>query len=269
MSMTDVVETLDVRDMIPRERHPAIFARLDALKPGEGLRLINDHNPAPLRSQLITERPNLFTWEPEMLGPESWVVRIHRVRLGEETASGSAYQISAEKKKPAFVLPTQPLRDEHQELLPRIAMLKTVADSIGSARGMTIQRELREACQFLTWHLLPHAQAEERVLYPAVGKLLGAPEATASMSYDHTAIRQRTQELEHMQARLEETGIDQEQERELRCLLYGLFTLLTVHVAKEEELFLPLLDARLTSKEASHLFEEMEKAASEAKGGGA
>jgi uncharacterized protein (DUF2249 family) len=64
--MTEIsVVTLDVRDMAPRDRHPTIFARLDALKPGNSLRLVNDHDPAPLRYQLLAERPDLFTWEPE------------------------------------------------------------------------------------------------------------------------------------------------------------------------------------------------------------
>jgi uncharacterized protein (DUF2249 family) len=76
--MTEI-STLDVRNMVPRERHPAIFARLDALKPGGILRLVNDHNPAPLRYQLLAERPDMFNWEPERQGPDEWVIRIQRV----------------------------------------------------------------------------------------------------------------------------------------------------------------------------------------------
>jgi len=78
MTETAVV-TLDVRNMAPRDRHPTIFARLDALKPGNSLRLVNDHNPAPLRYQLLAEHPDMFTWEPEQQGPEEWIIRIHKV----------------------------------------------------------------------------------------------------------------------------------------------------------------------------------------------
>jgi uncharacterized protein (DUF2249 family) len=81
MAETTVI-TLDVRNMVPRERHPAIFARLDALKVGDSLRLINDHDPAPLRYQLLAERPDMFAWEPEVQGPEEWIIRIRKV--GEE-----------------------------------------------------------------------------------------------------------------------------------------------------------------------------------------
>ncbi len=74
------VVTLDVRDMIPRERHPKIFALLDELNNGDVLRLINDHDPRPLRYQLLAERPDQFNWEPEQQGPTEWIVRIEKVK---------------------------------------------------------------------------------------------------------------------------------------------------------------------------------------------
>jgi hypothetical protein len=48
--------------------------------------------------------------------------------------------------------------------------------------------------------------------------------------------------------------------------LYGLYALVKVHFAKEEEVYLPLLDARLTTGEAHAMFEAMEAAAKAAKG---
>jgi iron-sulfur cluster repair protein YtfE (RIC family) len=55
------------------------------------------------------------------------------------------------------------------------------------------------------------------------------------------------------------------QSKALRRVLYGLYALVKVHFAKEEELYLPLLDARLSPAEAEHMFADMEKAAKEAK----
>ncbi len=77
MAEATVVD-LDVREMIPRERHSTIFARFDALNAGETLRLINDHDPKPLYYQLMAERPGMFAWEPEQQGPEVWVIRIRK-----------------------------------------------------------------------------------------------------------------------------------------------------------------------------------------------
>ncbi|HYK86991.1 MAG TPA: DUF2249 domain-containing protein [Ktedonobacteraceae bacterium] len=72
------VTDLDVREMIPRERHTTIFARFDSLQPGDTLRLINDHDPKPLYYQLAAERPELFAWEPEQQGPDAWIIRIRK-----------------------------------------------------------------------------------------------------------------------------------------------------------------------------------------------
>jgi uncharacterized protein (DUF2249 family) len=69
---------LDVRELIPRERHSTIFARFDALDAGETLRLVNDHDPKPLHYQLMAQRPGVFAWEPEQQGPEIWVIRIRK-----------------------------------------------------------------------------------------------------------------------------------------------------------------------------------------------
>lgn len=71
--------TLDVRDLAPRDRHARIFATFDALAPGRALRLINDHDPRPLKYQFAAEREGAATWEPEHEGPDAWIIRIGKV----------------------------------------------------------------------------------------------------------------------------------------------------------------------------------------------
>jgi uncharacterized protein (DUF2249 family)/quercetin dioxygenase-like cupin family protein len=74
--------TLDVRDLAPRDRHARIFATFNALRPGEALRLINDHDPKPLKYQFAAEHAGEATWEPEQAGPEVWIVRIGKLAVG-------------------------------------------------------------------------------------------------------------------------------------------------------------------------------------------
>jgi uncharacterized protein (DUF2249 family) len=69
---------LDVRDLVPRERHERIFSELASLEPGRQVRLINDHDPKPLHYQLLAEHPAEFDWDEEEMGPERWVVAITR-----------------------------------------------------------------------------------------------------------------------------------------------------------------------------------------------
>lgn len=70
------MQTLDVRPLAPRDRHEKIFDELDRLGLGEVLKLVNDHDPAPLRYQLDATRPGQYRWEYVDSGPQDWAVEI-------------------------------------------------------------------------------------------------------------------------------------------------------------------------------------------------
>jgi iron-sulfur cluster repair protein YtfE (RIC family) len=160
---------------------------------------------------------------------------------------------------------TQPLRDEHKELIPHIVALRTAADAVGDVTPDALRVAIDEAYDFLAHHLIPHAQAEERALYPVVGKVLGAPEATNTMSRDHVEVGSLTDELGGLREKIRAAAPSPAQIKDLRRVLYGLYALVKVHFAKEEEVYLPILDQRLGADEAREMFEAMEKAAGEAK----
>ena len=69
---------LDVRVIPPRDKHPTIFRTFESLAKGQSLTLINDHDPKPLRYQLMAEHPNKFDWAYEAEGPDVWRVKISR-----------------------------------------------------------------------------------------------------------------------------------------------------------------------------------------------
>ncbi|HEX5625517.1 MAG TPA: DUF542 domain-containing protein, partial [Saprospiraceae bacterium] len=77
-------KVLDVTLLEPRQKHPTIFSRLDALLPGEDLIILNDHDPKPLYYQLLSERGHAFAWEYLQEGPEQWQVKITRRVPGED-----------------------------------------------------------------------------------------------------------------------------------------------------------------------------------------
>jgi iron-sulfur cluster repair protein YtfE (RIC family) len=160
---------------------------------------------------------------------------------------------------------TQPLREEHQELLPHIEAIRTAADAIGETPLSELRPQIDAVYDFLAYHLLPHAQAEEAALYPVVGKVMGAPEATGTMSRDHVEVDRLIDDLGRIRSSVSGSTLTASQIKDLRRVLYGLYTLVKVHFAKEEEVYLPILDARLTPDEARSLFEVMEQAAGEAK----
>lgn len=160
---------------------------------------------------------------------------------------------------------TEPLREEHQDLLPRVAALKATADALSGGSAEVLHDRIGEACEFLTGHLIPHAIAEDRVLYPVVCRVMGSDSATKTMSRDHVEVGKLTDELGRLRGEVSGAIPSEATKNELRRVLYGLYTLVQVHFAKEEEVYLPLLDERLDETSAAEMFEAMEKAASEAK----
>src|SRR5512134_1216113 len=155
---------------------------------------------------------------------------------------------------------TQPLRDEHKELIPHIEKILEVADSIPEASLEQIRDGVKEVYEFLAYHLIPHAQAEEAALYPVVQKALGSPEATLTMSRDHVEVGRYVAELADLQQDISPRNF-----KALQRVLYGAYALVKVHFAKEEEVYLPILDERLSSEQAREMFEAMENAAGDAK----
>ena len=76
--MSNKIVTLDLRPMPPFERHEKIFQVWNNLKSGETLKIINDHDPRPLRYHFATNYEGEFQWEYEQEGPVDWIVNIKR-----------------------------------------------------------------------------------------------------------------------------------------------------------------------------------------------
>ena len=70
---------LDIRPVVPREKHPTIMKAFDDLQNGEAFQLINDHDPVPLYYQFNAEKANQFGGEYVERGPEVWRVNISKV----------------------------------------------------------------------------------------------------------------------------------------------------------------------------------------------
>ena len=130
--------------------------------------------------------------------------------------------------------PTEPFRREHEHLLEHIEHIATAAREMPRLSDEERAALRDRILGFLRGTLIPHAKAEEEVLYPAWSELLGFSGAAAPMIHDHEAIVARIDQL----ARTDVHDVDGLQE-----LLYGLYALIGVHFRKEEDLQLPAFDA--------------------------
>jgi len=72
-------DVVDVRTLIPAQRHAKIFELVNQLTPGGRFVLVNDHDPKPLYYQLEAEYPKQFSWTYLERGPEVWRVEIGKL----------------------------------------------------------------------------------------------------------------------------------------------------------------------------------------------
>ncbi|UOX90616.1 cadmium-translocating P-type ATPase [Amycolatopsis sp. FBCC-B4732] len=157
------------------------------------------------------------------------VVILNALRaLGDRKARGPA---------PAAMV--RRFESEHERLLPARAAVRQAADALAEGATPAADAAVRAACRSLTDQLLPHEQAEETELYPALATALGGPEGTVTMSREHAEIGRLARRLQRHVAEAS-GGIQPDQVDDLRATLYGLDAVLTLHFAQEEEAYFTL-----------------------------
>jgi hypothetical protein len=121
-----------------------------------------------------------------------------------------------------------PLRTEHAQLeaLPAAAIATEGSED-------EVPAALDAALAFLRESLIPHAWTEDAVLYPMVEQVMHAPGATATMSRDHVEVVRLTAALQRVRDSLQGAP-DPDRRRELQRILYGLYAIIRLHFAKEE-----------------------------------
>lgn len=128
---------------------------------------------------------------------------------------------------------TEPFRREHRQLFSHIEHLAQAARDVRELDADERTALVNGILDFLRGTLVPHARAEEEVMYPEWAKLVGFRDAAVMLVHDHEAIVSRIE-------RLERAGV--EDVDTLQELLYGLYALISVHFAKEEDIQLPAFD---------------------------
>ena len=129
---------------------------------------------------------------------------------------------------------TEPFRQEHAALKSHIEHVAQAAREVPRLSPAEREAVVERILDFLRGTLVPHARAEEEVLYPEWAKLVGFDDAAVPMVHDHEAIVARVDRL----ADADVGDVDTLQE-----LLYGLHALISTHFDKEEDIQLPAFDA--------------------------
>jgi len=135
-------------------------------------------------------------------------------------------------------------RAEHNKLLPRIRSIRVLADRLDVLDPATARSELVSVHRFLTDEVIPHENAEDKIVYPAIAKMIGGDDPTAVMSRAHLEISHLITILGRSLEELDGHGPTPDDLRELRRLLYGLDAVLRLHFAQEDESYLALLESQ-------------------------
>lgn len=134
---------------------------------------------------------------------------------------------------PTDVAVARRLKVEHDATLGVVEQIRAVADGLS-----------RQDCQLAPVHtllgrlegeLLPHERADEELLVPLVARALGSAAATAAMSRTHAEIEHQVGRLRRLLGDLADNTVQPEDVAELRRLLYGLYAVLRLHNAQEDE----------------------------------
>ncbi|MGZ4592671.1 MAG: heavy metal translocating P-type ATPase [Actinomycetes bacterium] len=134
---------------------------------------------------------------------------------------------------PADVAVALRLRAEHDAVLPLIEQIRSLADRLPT-HGCDLT-PVWALLSRLEGELIPHERADERLLVPLVDRALGGRDATAALSRTHAEIEHQVSRLRRLLVGIDNETVQPEDVVELRRLLYGLYAVLRLHNAQEEE----------------------------------
>jgi heavy metal translocating P-type ATPase len=133
-------------------------------------------------------------------------------------------------------------QEEHLAIRSDTDRLRDVADELDGLDPEAALAALRGVHRMLVDEVGPHEDAEEQILYPALGRFLGGNDPMAPMSRAHIEITHQIRRLGQLLDEMDPGGMDETDVLEVRSLLYGLHAILKLHTAQEDENYLSLAD---------------------------
>ncbi|HEX7805040.1 MAG TPA: heavy metal translocating P-type ATPase, partial [Cellulomonas sp.] len=134
---------------------------------------------------------------------------------------------------PSDIATAHVLRTEHDAMHAVVEQIRAVADALSTRDSDLVPAHA--LLDRLERELIPHERADEALLVPLVARALGGSDATASLSRTHAEIEHQVNRLRRLLRDVDNDTVQPEDVVELRRLLYGLYAVLRLHNAQEEE----------------------------------
>jgi hypothetical protein len=150
---------------------------------------------------------------------------------------------------PAGPRASESFRAEHAQILVRVDETEAHAVALTSSAVSDIEERVHAVVHFFRDELMPHARAEEHVLYAVADRIVGAPPPyrwTDSLRHEHTVVHAAIEEMTAI-AR----GADRSPETlaTLSRLALRTLGLLRGHFGAEEEVVLDAIDRAMTAED--------------------
>jgi hemerythrin-like domain-containing protein len=138
---------------------------------------------------------------------------------------------------------TDPFRAEHVEIRKHLEHIRGWAGELVKQPLNEQKATMKRTVSFFLEHIRPHAEWEERNLYPIVDRIAGGEHFTATMRHEHKIVARWVGELAVEAVKPSPDALAFARRTD------NLLGLLDAHFEEEEEVLLPLLDRTLSASE--------------------
>ena len=152
--------------------------------------------------------------------------------------------------------------DHHARLQPHVDRLLVLAEMVGTVDCTATHALFEDEYGFIVGQLVAHMATIESALYPRLEQLMNGRHSMSPMRQEHVAMRRLVEELGRYRRHADGCRWSAYEGMALRRALYRLHSILKVHLA-EEELYLGVLDQRLTDEEKDVLARGIDHATAE------
>ena len=135
-------------------------------------------------------------------------------------------------------------------------------DCLDTAGLKAVMPQLRGVHNALLTRLIPHMETVEAAVYPTLERLIVDRQISVPMAAEHDEIRRLVTVLGELTSEASAERADRSAVLTLRRVLLRLYVLLKTHLA-EEELYVPILEDRLTPAHEAALARALDHLAAE------
>lgn len=141
--------------------------------------------------------------------------------------------------------PTESFRKEHVEVRAHLEHVREWAGALPRRKPDEQRATAKKIVAFFEEHIRPHAEWEEKALYPLVDRLAGGGEHrfTATMRHEHRVVGRWIDELK------KEAAKPKPDFQAFTRRTDNLLGLIDAHFEEEEEVLLPLIDKAMTAEQ--------------------